>query len=191
MKQKEHALIYLGESCHFQFELENLLNTYDFDYTWVNDDNMNQSISELFQISTSKIKQCQLFPFNFILFLNIDHDKITAFYQECAKNGFPFTHKAVVTEHNKSWLLKDLLSEIAEEHDFFRMYQQLQSLLKEANTISIDAYTEESFVPYRNAFIKAYMYIKGEQLEKEIMQSLINEVIHTRNQLLLKLDKED
>ncbi len=183
---KEHALVYLGESKQYKNELISLFNDYQFDYTFLDDQDMGSTIASLFNKENETTNQNEMFPFNFILFRNIEHEAILIFYKDCASRNFAFSHKAVLTEHNKDWKLHDLLVEIANEHEFFQMYGKLHQLLKEANEMNPEDYEEESFETYQKAFIGAFIYLKQEKLKKEIMQHYIDEVIKTKKNLIKK-----
>lgn len=180
---KEHALIYLGESKQHKHKIITLLQEYNFAYTFLDDNDLGQSILSLFDKNDETNDQNEMFHFNFIFFKDINHEAILSFYKDCATNNFAFSHKAVMTEHNKNWKLYDLLVEIASEHEFFVMYGQLHQVLKEANDMNPEEYTEASFAPYRQAFIEAFLYMKQEKLEKESMQQCIQKVLSTKENL--------
>lgn len=183
---REHALIYLGENDKHRNEIIALLKAFDFDYTFLNDSDLNQCVDSLFNKLEESAVCNQRFPFNFIFFKDIDHDKILHFYHQCDENGFPFSHKAVMTKHNQSWIMNDLLKEIAEEHEFFQIWGLLNTLLKEANDCDPALYTEDSYEAYKTAFINAYIFRKQPNPDKDLMKKLIDEMINTKKSLILK-----
>lgn len=183
---REHALIYLGENDQDKKNIISLLNDFSFHYTFLNDEDLSKRISSLFHKQTETNGRNDAFSFNFIFFKNINHEQILAFYRQCEENGYPFSHKAVMTSHNQNWILKDLLTEIEEEHTFFQQWSILNSLLKEANDCDPLLYTEASFEPYKIAFINAYIYRKQPNPNKENIKQYIHEIIKTKNELILK-----
>ena len=183
---KEHALLYLGQSKQYKDELIKLLKEYHFDYTFLDDEDMGTTIVELFKKTKETSNKNEMFPFNFIFFKDCNHDAILQFYKDCATRNFAFSHKAVMTEHNKSWKLHGLLVEIGQEHEFFEMYGKLHQVLKEANEMDPAQYSEESFSPYRQAFIEAFLYMKQEKLEKALMKQYIEKVMETKEKLTKK-----
>lgn len=183
---KEHALIYLGESKQHKHKIINLLQSYNFAYTFLDDNDLDQTILSLFDKNSETNEQNEMFHFNFILFKDIEHKAILRFYRECARNNFPFSHKAVLTGHNQNWKLHDLLVEIASEYEFFLIYEQLYQVLMEANNTNPEEYTEASFAPYRQAFVEAFIYKEQEKLEKESMQRHIQKILNTKENLKKK-----
>ena len=185
---KEHALLHLGEHA-LSDALITLFEKYDFDYSLVGDADLNEALETLFT-SNKENKPCESYPFDWILFYNIDHEKILSFYEEAEALGYLFDHKAVLTETNASWTLRTCLEENHKEHQLFVMYETLQDLLKEANAMNIEAFTKESFAPYRDAFIKAFMYVQEEHLDMQVMHDLIDDVILAKMQLVFKDEVE-
>lgn len=180
---KEHALIYLGETTEHKKELISLLNDYDFEYTFLNDNDLNQKVSSLFDLQKESKSSNFLFPFNFIFFKDINHEKILAFYKQCQLSGFPFSHKAVMTQHNQHWIMQDLLNEIAKEHEFFQTFELLNNLLREANVCNANLYTKTSYEAYQQAFINAYIYKKQAQPNKEEMEKHIQHILDAKAKL--------
>lgn len=181
---KEHALIYLGETIEHKNELISLLKDNDFDYTFLNDSDLTQDVISLFDLQKESKTSNFLFPFNFIFFKDIDHEKILSFYKQCQIAGFPFSHKAVMTVHNQNWIMQDLLSEIAKEHEFFQAWELLNNLLREANQCDANLYTSTSYEPYQRAFINAYIYKKQAQPVKEEMEMHIQQMLDTKAKLI-------
>ncbi|NCC55348.1 MAG: DUF3783 domain-containing protein, partial [Erysipelotrichia bacterium] len=168
-KMKEHALIYLGETQQYKQEIIALLKAFDFTYTFLDDGDLEKDVLSLFDKKDCETTINTRFPFNFIFFKNIDHDKIIEFYKQCANNGYPFSHKAIMTQHNQNWIMEDLLNEISEEHEFFKQWSLLNTLLQEANDCDETLYTEESYEAYKMAFIKAFMFKQQPKTDKAII----------------------
>lgn len=179
----EEALVYLGKNNQNKIELLTFCKQRNIHITFLDDEDMNQDILSLFN-KNKETAHCKQFPFDFILFKNNDREIITSFYQE-VKNMIHFTHKAVLTEHNKDWKLSDLLVEIHEEHLFFNDWQLLHELLQEANDSNHDAYTLESYEPYKKAFIEGYMYTK-QPTSKEAIKGIITTIQKTKTALIEK-----
>lgn len=183
---KEHALIYLGENAVYKQDIIHLLEEFDFLYTFLDDEDLNKQVSSLFHQENRASTNNQIFSFNFILFKDIDHSKILKFYKACKERGFPFSHKAVMTEHNQNWIMSELLEEIEEEHEFFALWENLNTLLKEANDSDPSQYTEASYDIYKKAFINAYIGCKQKTMNKETLVQLITDVKNARKALVKK-----
>lgn len=183
---KEHALIYLGQTNQYKKEMISLLEKFDFDYTFLNDSDLDQKVTSLFDKKNENVISNNLFSFNFIFFKNIDHDKILKFYKQCEQLGFPFSHKAVMTKYNQQWIMYDLLKEIEEEHNFFEMWSILNGLLREANDCNPQMYSEESYDVYKTAFINAYVFIKQPNPDKNLIKKLIDDILTAKENLIIK-----
>lgn len=183
---KEQALIYLGQSDEYKQQMITLLEEFDFQYTFLNDSDLDQSVTSLFEKEKESTISNKLFSFNFIFFKNLDHDKILKFYKQCEQLGSPFSHKAVMTEHNQHWIMSDLLKEIEEEHEFFQMWSILNGLLREANDCNPQLYTQDSYEPYKTAFINAYIFVKQPNPDKELIKKLIDDILIAKENLIVK-----
>lgn len=177
---KEHALIYLYDQKNIE-SLKNILKSYNITYSLIGDEDLDKTVIDLFEKKEISIKQ-KIYSFNFILFKNNNRDTITNFYNDCKKQGILFTHKAILTIHNANWKLNDLLIEINEEHHFFQKWEYLHALLKEANNLNPNAFTKESYEPYKTAFLKAYIYTKT-MPDKNQIDTIIQDLEKARHQL--------
>lgn len=170
---QEHALIYFYTKEKKESLIE-LLHQYQFQFTFIGDEDASATIASLFAKETISFTNDD-YHFNFILFKNTNHEQIIQFYKDAKKRNIDLSHKAVLTTHNAHWKLSDLLQEIDEEHTFFQKWDYLHALLKEANALDSNIFTEESYLPYRNAFIKGYMYTKTE-IKKDSIDNMIQEI---------------
>lgn len=180
---KEEVVIYLGKSYEKKEDILVFCKEKEIDAHMLDDNDLQSEVISLFSKSNPTTKPSQ-FAFDFILFKNNNRDVITTFYQE-SKSIITFTHKAILTQHNQSWLLHDLLEEMQEEHLFFKDWELLHTLLKEANDAPHETFTLESYEPYKQAFIEGYLYTK-QPTNKEDIKRIIENIQTTQSQLIKK-----
>lgn len=79
--------------------------------------------------------------------------------------------KAVVTEHNRSWKLLDLFSELEREHVLMSAYDVLYKLVQVARGLDAAAFEKASFEALSMAAAKAEEVMKrGEEMTLEALQ---------------------
>lgn len=180
------VLLYLGNQVFDYNDVISFLNEENILYTIVSDENKEDIIGDLLITNETNIKISSLFPINFILFAGMNKDEVFAIIQKMQNLNISFSHKAMLTENNIKWNLQALLEEMEEEHAFMLTYNKTHALLKEANSLSYEDYVEETFIPYRDAFLKAYMYIKQNKPDKDTLDELNTNIIKNRDQLKKK-----
>lgn len=75
----------------------------------------------------------------------------------------PIALKAVVTEHNQTWTLLDLISELRHEHEIMGAYTALRQVIRYADTLSDEG--DEPFGPdFTSLLVEARQMLKGQDL---------------------------
>lgn len=173
MKQ---ILLYISNNDKNLECLYNFLENQDIVFTIVTDEDLNVSIQKLLTTKNNSYVTSTAFPFTFILFSDYSKDEVLTFLNDSKNSNYSFSHKAMFTENNKDWLLKNLLQEIDEEHSFFTAWDKLHSLLKEANDLNDKDYDETSYEHYKKCFLSAFVFYKNPQKEKihEVVMTLQN-----------------
>lgn len=79
----------------------------------------------------------------FVLMSNLSETQLDHFLKSMGDAGIQIDHKAVVTETTKEWPFKQLLGEIAEEHDVFQALLALDEMIDKAEKLDADDYTNQ------------------------------------------------
>ena len=179
MKQ---VLLYLGNSTSSSETIYHFLENENIVYTTVEDQDLNHKIEALFTEENKRGNISTKFPFNFILFKDMNKEEVFAFISK--SQHLNLSHKAMLTENNIHWTLEALLKEIEEEQQYFLSYQTTMNLLKEANALDPKDYSEESYIHYRNAFLNAYIMSKNQKCDKATLDALNSEMLKTKANLI-------
>lgn len=165
------ALVYLGALQDRKKEIIEVFDKYDLEAIFIDDTCLNETINTLF-INGNSEDIWKQYHFNFIMFYEQDQELLKNFYEETKQMGYVFTHKAVLTEHNQFWTLKELLNEIMQEHEFFQSWEMLMSLLR--------AFDNEKKVKYGDAYadaiMQAYVYTKTQKPKKKELDAFIHKI---------------
>lgn len=179
MKQ---VLLYLGHPNTTTEVIYKFLEEENIVYTTFEDKDLDLIIHDAFTNENKKGNLSSKFPFNFILFKDMDKEEVFAFISK--SKHLNLSHKAMLTENNQNWTLEALLIEIEEEQQYFISYQMTMNLLKEANALDPKEYSEESYIPYRNAFLNAYIMTKQQKCNKATLDALNEEMLKTKANLI-------
>lgn len=181
----KHVLLYRNNNTYDEKRFIEFLELNHIAYTFLEDADLNKTVKSLF---TEKKEEtiCKKYSFNFILFKEFPKEEVASFLNILKQLNVPYSHKAMLTETNKEWILQDLLEEISEEHEFFISYNKVRELLKEANSLNFEEYIEESFKPYKDAFMQAYVYIQSKNIDKNTLDFHIENIENTKKEIQKK-----
>ena len=93
----------------------------------------------------------------FMLMCNVSMATVDKILASCQKYGVTVDHKAMVTDTNQYWAFHELLDEIADEHEVITNLVKLQQLVKEAEKLSENQYSNS---PEWNDFTQALQEAK-------------------------------
>lgn len=126
----------------------------------------------------------QTYDEDFLIMDGLNDDQISAFLGELRNNEVNFQGaKAVITKHNVNWTLAYLYEELQQEHAFFQKYDEIMRLLKEANNRKKEQYTSDTWSPYQEAFLKAFMLVNGPQPSFEALSDTLTALQNSANAL--------
>lgn len=178
MKQ---ILLYISNKDINIESLYKFLEKEDVSYSILTDEDLKITVQSLLTNKNKHYVTSSAYPFTFILFSDYSKDEVLTFLSSSKKNGYSFSHKAMLTENNKNWLLKNLLQEINEENIFFTEWEKLQSLLKEANSLNAKEFDDTSYEHYKDCFLTAYVFYKNPK--KEMIHEVVSSLQNARNNL--------
>lgn len=156
-------LIYLGDYQEKKSKLKKVLDSTQIPYHFLCDNDLNCTIKDLLEnnhhLSQSTNDHCSID----LMFLdNISDEEIALLNDKLKKIDISMPRKAMRTEHNEKWLLKDLLNEIEKEHNYFIVLQKINEILQKSSSLIIENYTAESWNNYERAFFQAYHVLQNQ-----------------------------
>lgn len=186
MKQ---ILIYLGDQQHKKEILTNILTQLNIQHTFLNDDALCETVGYLFQLPSYEKSTNDSSSFHFtndlMLFEEVSDDEIKQMNEAFQKANIQMQKKAMLTNHNASWLLKDLIQEIEEEHAYFKKREELYELLAASSSLIIEHYTPESWKQYEQAFYIAYE-VYAKQVEPSVLYDAYDHLKYAKEHLVKK-----
>ena len=185
MKQ---ILFYLGDQQEKKEGLIRALTPIHIPFTFLEDDALSQTIASLLNHEPGHAADTPLhFAMDLMFFDEVSDDEIKDLNARMKEEGITMPRKAMKTIHNEGWLLKDLLKEIQEEHEYFVILEQIHSLLQASAQLPIKAFTEESWAIYEQAFYQAYDVLQ-KQTDKDTAKKALSNLLLAKDGLTLKKD---
>lgn len=155
----KRMIVYFGDELQKQPYVEQTLKELHADYRIIRDEELNQRVGTLIGLAgfdeipnTAPAHH----SIDLMLFEEASDEEIRKLNERLQANGTAMKRKAMLTEHNKSWIFHDLLSEIEREHTYFQIMDALRTLLVQSSELVIKDYTPASWKAYENAFYQAY-----------------------------------
>ena len=173
MKQ---ILIYLGSQPEKQQSLLRALDPLHIRFTFLDDRALTHTLLSLLehQPFDGQEKLSQPIPIDFMYFDEVSDDEIKMINVAMREQGITMPMKAVRTVHNEAWLLKDLLAEIQDEHEYFQILESIHKQLQASASYIIEDYTQDSWSIYEEAFIHAYETLQKQSSKEEAKHALSN-----------------
>lgn len=171
----KRIVIYLGDEQTKKSPLELVLNTMELPYEFLNDEDLNETIGYLMKLngylSTNSTSTPLHFSNDLMILQDITDQEILEMNTKLKELNVSMERKAMITEHNKQWLLKDLLTEIEEEHTYFRTRDNILEVLQASSKLIISAYEETSWKAYEQAFYQAYETLQKQATLDELQSA--------------------
>ncbi len=167
----KRILIYFGDEQQKQPIVEQVLKDMHADYRILKDADLNQRVANLMglpgfdEIPDAKPAHHSI---DLMLFEQASDEDILLLNTLLQEKGAAMKRKAMLTEHNKSWIFHDLLSEIEREHTYFQTMDALRTLLAQSSELVIEAYSPASWNRYEKAFYQAYAYLEKKCSQEEL-----------------------
>lgn len=184
MKQ---ILIYPGDASYKTATLTHILQDMNIACTILDDTALSQRIGYLMQLKDYEQLpiQPQHATHDLMILRDVNDAEITQLNAAMKEHGIVMERKAMLTTHNKDWLLCDLMAEIEREHHYFSVRDALYSILKDSEHLIIEHYTADSWKRYEKAFYQAYEAISND-LDITSLERVYHQLCDTKAQLQLR-----
>lgn len=160
---ENNVLIYLGDELQKEEVLKTVLNEMNLTYRFLQDEDLQELVGYLIGLDTYEKKAIQgnvHFASDLMIFHQVCDEQIQELNERLSKYNVTMKRKAMLTQHNANWLLKDLMTEIEEEHHYFQIMEEIHSILKASSELEIASFTPMSWSIYEKAFYDAYECIQ-------------------------------
>lgn len=144
------------------------------------------TIAELLEGNVTSCKPLPLPTVDLMIFEGFNDEAIMELSALLKQNNVLIERKCIVTKHNRNWTFARLLTEIQAEQAYMNSVAQCRSLLQEVSNYQESDYTPKSWQRYELAFMSAALLLQQEHTSKEELDTLIQTIIQTRDQLVKK-----
>lgn len=156
---ENNVLIYLGDEHRKENIIASVLQDLNLTYRFLRDDDLHELVGYLMGMDAYKKTTAQgelHVASDLMIFHQVSDEQIKEMNDRLSKHNVFMKRKAMLTQHNANWLLKDLMEEIEKEHHYFQIMEEIHSILKASSELEIAAYTPQSWNMYEKAFYEAY-----------------------------------
>lgn len=99
-----------------------------------------------------------------LLFVNFTQESLMHFIDKLKAEGISVPYKALLTEHNRKWFLRDLIEANRQEHLFVKLYHSSKNVLK----IAVDVYATSKDAPLLAAMDNLQQQIEAVEIQGEM-----------------------
>ncbi|WP_053956403.1 DUF3783 domain-containing protein [Inediibacterium massiliense] len=147
---KAMVLLYqLGEDSARGSKVRQILKDLNIEVKTIEKSHINETIGYLAELDKYETANN---PYNgddydteFIIMSALSESKLDAFLYAMMEQNLRINHKAAVTDTNKDWTFKQLIGDIADEHEVFMALLELDKLVKKAQEFNKDGYDSEKW----------------------------------------------
>ncbi|MEG0092973.1 MAG: DUF3783 domain-containing protein [Erysipelotrichaceae bacterium] len=186
---KKQLLVYIPETVLNRNKMIHVMKEVIDTVIELKPSDFNQSLGYLshregFSMNLDEVKH-QDYIESILIMDQLEDEQINLLLSKLREAQVPFVGpKAIVTQHNQTWSIDALYFELMKEHEFFAYYDLIQDCLKRANNEKKEDYESNSWNEYQKAFLNAYMLIKSEMPELEILKTTYENLIMKEEQLV-------
>lgn len=158
-----NILYYDGGDTAKRAKVAKILSTLAYPYRMIEQQELTKTIGELFEEEINLAKEqtaSSSIDFDFMMLRDIEDEKIQEISTALRAQDCHVERKAMLTKHNITWKLLDLLKEIEEEHAYFMKYDEIKQAILYFQTMKEEAYTKASWNSYQNAIVQGYALLQ-------------------------------
>lgn len=153
----------------------------NFDIKIINNDEIDNIVDDLVNDKIDLQKSDNSEDMEFLLFVNIKDDLLYDFLAKLREDKLLFPHKAILTETNRKWKLRELLKENKEEHAIMTIYANLRRAIITAEKLLSQGNKDSELEIYLD---KARDYISPREFDYDELKGVYNDLAVRVNFLL-------
>ncbi|HZJ91032.1 MAG TPA: DUF3783 domain-containing protein [Oscillospiraceae bacterium] len=147
----------------------------------IGDEELDQIVEDLlvedlesFSLDNSPAHSYQL-GLEHLLFVNFTQESLMNFVNELKADGISVPYKAALTEHNRKWVLRDLIEANRKEHRIIQLYHGSKNALK----LAVKVYAEGKDVSLLAAMEKLQQQVEAVEKQGEMPAEQEAELLET------------
>lgn len=120
-------------------KLKNLIRKRGYQFKEATKEDLDQKIGYLVDLEgyekNNTIKDTEGFDFTFLLIKDVENNQMYEFLEQMQKEDLYIEHKAGLTDTNKDWTLRELLTENDKEHKAMQLVTKINNLINYAKAL--------------------------------------------------------
>ncbi len=172
MKEKREYILAYGFSDELLEALAAVTRKNDVGLQLVGDDGLDLLVGDLlpeegtvFSDGRAPSRSYEL-ELEHLLFVNFSQESLMSFIDKLKADGISVPYKAALTEHNRNWLLRDLIEANRKEHLFVQLYHGSKNALN----VAVKVYDKSKDTPLLDAMDKLQQQIEAVEKEGEMTE---------------------
>ncbi|NLC40409.1 MAG: DUF3783 domain-containing protein [Clostridiaceae bacterium] len=172
MKEKREYILAYGFSDELLEALAAVTRKNDVGLQLVGDDGLDLLVGDLlpeegtvFSDGRAPSRSYEL-ELEHLLFVNFSQESLMSFIDKLKADGISVPYKAALTEHNRNWLLRDLIEANRKEHLFVQLYHGSKNALN----VAVKVYDKSKDIPLLDAMDKLQQQIEAVEKEGEMTE---------------------
>lgn len=163
------VLIYLGTSNENKQIIEDIFNQIGVKISFIGDNDLDNTLKELLETSREEYKIGNRNPFMYID--GNDKNEIKNLESILRNNNVNIERQALKTKTNIGWTLRELMDEIDEEFEYFKLRDHLYHLIMNPDKEKIARDPD-----YLKLMSMAFSLLEDESVEKNIIEIAIKTI---------------
>lgn len=168
-------------------EVHHILDELKLPYKDIHDNMLHETLGYLFELDgfhTINADKEYHYDIDLMLIHGIDDELLNIVTLKMKEQNVNIERKAMLTKHNQHWQMFALIEEIEKEHTYFKYYDRIIYLIKEAEQFQNGKYAAEPLKFYQEAIMEAYMLIQQKIEDLDMMHKALRKLESARAKLM-------
>ncbi|NLC96547.1 MAG: DUF3783 domain-containing protein [Erysipelotrichaceae bacterium] len=149
----------------------------------IDDTYLDVTVQDIFEKEDS-LGDCSVYKRSYMIMEGVDKDYLSILNKAFKDNDLKFSGvKAMKTEYNKNWKLRDLFDEITEEDEIMSRVTTLRKLIMSTNNLDLSKYEESLSFGLKQALMNGYILINSKDLNIIKLDESINNIKYFLNSI--------
>ncbi len=156
-------------------EVLDLCNTLEIECFCIGDDSLELSFEEALNIQENDCSEANEYLKQFLLMQGFSKEEFLALDEKLMElNLSDSLIKISLTEHNGSWILRNLFAEVEKEDRLYKKIEILRNLLDECNRLDYSLSSNEQRLSIQDNFLHAFILLNSRKINEEDVDNSIH-----------------